>query len=134
MFQQGDINSAVKLVYSDSPAEFTNSFRAVSTPVHTANSRHTRVIPAINVFLINQLQEFTFTHYGIGKFQTCKLNLLRVVDFQFIKVPVIQWPVVLKFQRAYRVRNTLNRIFQAMSPIVGGIYTPLAACTMVFCM
>ncbi len=47
------------------------------------------------------------------------------MDTQLIEKPVIQRTVILKFQRTERIGYLLNRIFQAVSPVVHWIHAPL---------
>ena len=48
---------------------------------------------------VDQLQEFAFAHYRVGKIQAGELDLLRMTgDGSVFAGPVIQWAVVCKLQ------------------------------------
>lgn len=57
----------------------TNGSRRITTTAKSADSRHTRIIPAIDQTLFDELQQFTFAHHGIGKIQTVELDLSRTI-------------------------------------------------------
>ena len=50
-----------------------------------------------------------------------------MIDFQFIEEPVIQGPVILKFQRTNGVGDLLNGIGLAVGKIIHRIYAPITA-------
>ena len=57
--------------------------------------------------------------------QPIKLNLLRRKYSQLLNEPVVERAMILKLQRAQRVRDTLDRIRLPMRVVVHGINAPL---------
>ncbi len=84
--------------------------------------------------LLHQFHKLSLAHDCVTEIETGKLNLLRVtIAIQFIKKPVIQWAVVLKFESADRMRDPLHGIRKAMGEIVHRVDAPLVACPVVCC-
>ena len=52
---------------------------------------------------LNKPGEFPLAEYGITQVEPCKLDLLWMVQPEFVKEPVVKWPVVLKLKGAERV-------------------------------
>ena len=57
-----------------------------------------------------------------------------MINAQFVKEPVVQRPMVLKFQRTNRMGNLFDGIFKPVGPVISRINAPLIACTVMFCM
>src|SRR5713226_10324334 len=110
MIEHGDIDRAVSLGHADTLAKGSDRFRCVAAPADTGQRRHPWVVPPCNVSLLHQLQEFSFAQNGVREIEAGKLDLLRMVDLQLVKKPVVQRWMVLKFQGANRMRDSLDRM------------------------
>ena len=127
MFQQRNIDRAVEFIDADDLAEIADRLRRISSPPQPAKRRHARIIPAVDKFLLHQLQQFAFAHHGIGQIQPGKFDLLGMIDAQLVKEPVVQRPMILKFQRADRMRDAFDRILKAVRPVVHRVNAPRVA-------
>ena len=72
-------------------------------------------------------------HHGVAEIETSKLDLLWMIGVQFIKKPVVQGAIILKFQRANRMCDPFNGIRKAMSEVVHRINAPLVARPVMCC-
>ena len=52
------------------------------------------------ITILNELNKFSLAQNCMAEIKSCKLYLLRVINIQLFKEPVIQGPVVLKFESA----------------------------------
>ena len=82
--QESHIVEGIKLGISDRVNEHTYTFRAVATATHTAECRHTWVIPTIYKVFVDQRMQFTLAHHGVGEVQTVELYLAGTVVLQVI--------------------------------------------------
>jgi hypothetical protein len=57
---------------------------------------------------LDKFQELSLAHDGIGKVEPGKLYLLRTVNAKLVQKPFIQWTMVLKFQGADGVGDSLK--------------------------
>ena len=127
VFQQGQVHHAVGAGHPDAIAEIADGRRGVAPPVQTRNGGHARIIPAVDMTLFNQLDQFAFAQHGVGEIQAGKFDLPGMIDPQCIQHPVIELTVVFKFQGAQRMGNPLDGIGQAMGKIIHGIDAPRVA-------
>ncbi len=119
-----DVHHAVGLGDADALGEVADGLRRVAAPPQPGESRHTRVVPAAHVALVDQAQQTALAHHRIGQVEAGELDLLRVVDAQRIQEPVIQRAVILEFQRADRVSDALNRVRLPVRPVVHRVDAP----------
>ena len=78
---------------------------------------------------LDKLNELALGKDGVRQAKAGKLNLLRMVEAQRVQNPVVQFPVVVEFQRAQRMRDSLDGVGQAVREIVHGIDAPRVAGT-----
>ena len=124
VLQQRHVGQAVDLGDADTVAEGPDSFGGVAAPAQPGKGRHARVVPATDMALFHQLQEQALAHERIGEGQPRKLDLAGMVDLERVEQPVVEGAVHFKFQRAERMGDALDRVFQSVGEIVGGVDTP----------
>ena len=82
------------------------TLRRKATAANAHQCHHAWIVPAIDVILLDQLQQFAFAGNRVGEVQTGKFGLLRQrlgkhADLnQSLQNPVVQRAVVFKFERA----------------------------------
>ena len=95
MFEKRAVNKRNRLCNACSCDEVENGGWSVSSSSHTANGRHTRVVPAVNRSVLHKFAKQPFRGYGVCDKQFCKLSLLRlflkahIVDDPFVKRSVV---------------------------------------------
>ena len=99
----------------------------IAAPAHAGNGGHSRVVPAVDKVFLDELQEFAFAHHGIGEIQAGKFDLLRVVDAELVEEPVVERPVVFKFEGADGVGDSFDGVLQAVRPVVHRVDAPIVA-------
>ena len=98
VFEQCDVDGAVEFVDTDDFAEVSNRGWRVTATSEAADGGHSRVVPAGDEVFGNEMEEFSFAHYGVSKVQACELNLLGVEDAELLEEPVVERAVVFKFE------------------------------------
>ena len=76
--KQGHIGRAIELGDADALAKITNRCRRISTPTQAGNRRQAGIIPAIDMTLLHQLQQFAFAHHRVGQIEPREFNLTRL--------------------------------------------------------
>ena len=130
--QQGDINDVVAFGHTDGLGEITDGGWRITSTTQTTDGRHARVVPTVNVMFLNELQQFALAHDGVVEIQTCKLDLLRVMDVQRFAEPVVERTVHLEFQRADGMRDALDGVALSVCEVVHRVDAPLVAGAVVF--
>ena len=98
--EQCDIDGGVGFVDTDDFAEVSNRRWRVAATSESAEGGHSRVIPGRNEVLGDELEEFSFAHYGVGEIQSGEFNLLGMEDADLFEEPVVERAVVFKFECA----------------------------------
>jgi len=81
---------------------------------------------------VDHLEDFSLGHDGVGNVQASIFPLDRLVYLNSITKPVVAFSRQTEFQSAKRVCDVFKRIDKAVSKVIGGIYTPLRASTMMW--
>ncbi|CNT75841.1 Uncharacterised protein [Salmonella enterica subsp. enterica serovar Bovismorbificans] len=130
-FQRRHLNGVVLLGDADAFAELPNGGRGIAATAQTGNSRHTRIVPAFDVFVGHQQIQLTLGHHGVFQIQAREFVLARVNrNGDVVQHPVVQTTVILELQRTQRMSNAFQRIADAMSKVVHRIDAPLVASLM----
>ncbi len=80
-----------------------------------------------------QLVQLTLGHHGVFQIQAREFVLARMNrNGDVVQYPVIQTTVVLELKRTQRVRNTFQRIADAVGEVVHRVDAPLVASLVVF--
>jgi len=98
VFEEGIIDGAVEFVDADDLAEIADGLWGIAASPQPAQGRHSRVIPAADAVFLDQPQQFSFAHQGIGEIETGKLNLTGMMDAQLVQKPVVKRPVIFKLE------------------------------------
>ena len=118
-----------RLCNADALAEVADGVARVAAAAQAAERRHARVVPAGNAPGLDQQAELALGHDGVVNAESGKLDLARLVirNGNIADHPVIKRAMRLKFQRAQRVRNALERVLNRVSKVVHRIDAPLVA-------
>jgi len=73
---------------------------------------------------LNQLEQLSFTHHRVTEIQAGKLDLLWVINLDFIQEPVVERTVIFKLQGADGMGNAFNRVALAMGKVIHGVNAP----------
>ena len=126
-FQHAYVHNVLPLGYTYGIAKLAERLCGITSPAHTADGRHTGVVPAAYMLFVYQLQQLALAHYRIGKVATGKLVLLGREYPQLLYEPVIQRSVVYELQRAYAVCYLFNAIALPVREIVHRVDAPFVA-------
>ncbi len=78
---------------------------------------------------LHQLDELALGKQGVREVEPGEFYLLGVINAQRVEHPVIQFAVVVKFQRAYGMRDALDGVGDAVGEVVHGVDAPLVSRT-----
>ena len=78
MLKQSDIDHAVRFGDTDTVAEIKDGRGGISTAAESAERGHTRVVPAVNDAVFDEISEITLGKDGVGYVETGKLDLTRL--------------------------------------------------------
>ncbi|MBA7685380.1 hypothetical protein ES703_93803 [subsurface metagenome] len=125
MLEQCDIDDAITLSYSNTFTKVTDRLWCVAASAQTRYCRHPWIVPSAHIPLFYQLQKLSFTHNGIAEIKTSELDLLwMTINVQFVKYPVVQRAIILKFQRTNGMCDAFDGIRETMGKIVRRINAP----------
>ncbi len=79
--------------------------------------------------LLHQSHKFSLAHHRVAEIEAGEFDLLRVIDAQLFNEPIVQWPVIFKFQCANGMGNPFNGIRLSVGEVIHGIDTPFVACS-----
>jgi hypothetical protein len=139
VLEQAVVVGGVELGRPDPVAEVPDALRGVAPPAHARDGRHPRVVPALDMPVVDELLELALAGDDVGRVQARELGLLRVVDrlvaglprlappVDRVDEPVVQRAVVLELERADRVGDPLDRVLQPVRPVVHRVDVPVAA-------
>ncbi len=132
MLEECHVHDVLTLGDADAIAEGANRFRRVTAAPHADQRGHTRIVPAGDVLLLNELEQPPLAHHGVGQIEPGELDLAGTGGHrQVLDQPVVERPVILELQRAQRVRDVLQRIGRRMREVVHRIDAPGVAGAMV---
>ena len=55
------------------------------------------------MFLFYQFYEPSLAQHGVAEIEASELDLLWMIDIQLVEEPVVEWTMVLKFERTERM-------------------------------
>ena len=130
-FKQRPVDRGVDFRHADALAEIADGLRGVAAAAQTAERRHTRIIPAGDAVLLDQLTQLALGHDGVVDAETRELYLTRLDagDGHVRHDPVVQRAVRLVLKRAEGVRDALQRVLYRVGEVVHREDTPLCALT-----
>ena len=134
MFQHAHIHGTAGLVDTDHIAERADGFRCVTATTHTGNGRHARVVPAVHEALIHQALELALGGDCVVEVQPGEFNLSWLArGGNVLQHPVVERPMILEFQRAQGVSNTLHGIGNRVGEVIHRVDAPLVTGLVMVC-
>ena len=128
VLQQADVDDAVGLGDAGLLDKLVDGARGVAAAAQAADGGHSRVVPAVHLFGLDQLAQVALAHDGVGDVQAGKLVLVGLVlKADVVHNPVVQRAVVFKLDRAQRVGDALQRVLDGMGEVVQRVDAPLVA-------
>ena len=128
VLQKRVFHSVGRLRHADALAEIADGMAGVASSSQTAERRHTRIVPAGDIILLDQLAQLALGHDGVVDAETGKLDLPGLGgNGDVVYHPVVQRAVRLEFQRAQRVRDALQRVLNGVGKVIHRIDAPLVA-------
>ena len=132
MFEQANINQRIGFCNTRSLDEVQNCRRRITAAAQTAQSGHTRVVPALYMVFKHQLTQIALGHNRIGHIQAGKFALLGVVRQRaVVHNPLIQRAMVFKLNRAHRMCNAFQCILNGVCEVIQRINAPLVPLSVV---
>ncbi len=138
VLEQADVDDVLFLRHADARAEVANRFRGEAAAAQPGHGRHPRIVPAVDVLLLDQLQQLALAHHRVVQVETRELVLTRTA---FARVtarqggvfdhPVVERPMVDVLQRAQRMRDAFDGIRQRVREVVHRIDAPRRSGAMV---
>src|SRR5512133_906633 len=110
MFQHGEFEDAVTLGNPNGCAKISNGLGRESAPANSHQRRHSWVVPAAYVTLLYQPEQLAFAQQSVGEIQPVKFDLLRRENTQLLDEPVVERPMILKFECANGMRDLFQRV------------------------
>ena len=131
-FQHADVHQTAGAVDADHVAEGADRSRRVATASVTGERRHARVIPAADVFLVDQLLELALAGDGVVQVQAGELVLTRLRRHgQVGQEPFVQRAMVLELQGADGVGHAFDGIRLTVGKVIARVDAPLVTGLMV---
>ena len=115
---------------ADAVAEAADGRRREAAAAQAAQRRHTRIVPAGDDSLFDELSELALRHDRVIDAKAGKLDLARLIGHgNIVHHPVVERAVRLEFERAQRVRDALERVLNGVRKVVHRVDAPLVALT-----
>ena len=119
------IDPGIAPANADAVTEVANRLGWVSATTYAHQGRHTRVIPAVDNLLVDQLMQLALAHHRIGQVQSCKFILTWLARHRKIgKKPLIQRLMIFKLQGTDRMGDPFDGIRLTMGKVIHGIDPP----------
>ncbi len=127
-FEHAEIDHAVGTVGADHFAEVADRFRRVATAAEARQRGHPRIVPAIDVLLVNQLLELALAGDRVVQVQAAEFVLARVRRHrQVLQEPFVQRAMAFELEGADRMRDAFDGVRLPMGEVVVRIDAPLVA-------
>ena len=120
----------------DTPMRSAKRLKALRREAAAARAderRHPRIVPAVDVPLLDQLDQPALRQHDVGEVEAREFVLLRQRPLELaafgelLDDPVVERPVVLELERADRMRDALERVADAVRVVVERVDAPLVA-------
>ena len=99
--QESQRNGIVGFGHAHPFTEVADGSGGKASSAHAAEGGHPGVIPAVHIALLHQRPQITLAQHGVVDAQPGKLNLTGMTGHGYVlHHPVVQGPVILKFQGA----------------------------------
>jgi len=126
VLQQGDVHRGIGLGHTDALAKIADRLRGVAPAPQPGDSGHARIVPALYVAFVDQLDQLALAQHHKGQIQAGEFVLVwTAVRFDLVQYPIIQHAIVFKLQGTNGMGDALQGIRKAMGEIIHGIDAPL---------
>ena len=88
---------------ADAAHELEDRFGRIAAAANAGQRRHTRIVPAVDVLVVDELFELALARHGEHQIRARKLDLAgpaRLPVPELVQEPVIERPVILELERA----------------------------------
>ena len=143
VLENREVDPRIGLRHADALREEAKALRGEASPARADEGGHARVVPALDVLSLDKLDQLSLREHDVAQVEPRELDLLRQRPLQeagplhavvsgpvlgeALVEPFVERPVVLELERAERVRDVLERVRNAVRPVVGGIDAPVVA-------
>ena len=111
VFEELHFDDGIPLRDADCFAKCAQSFRREPAAAQSFERRQAWIVPSVDQLALDEIEQFALAHDRKGHIQPGKFDLLRPLRrLALSHDPVIQWPVVFKFQGADRMGDTFDRV------------------------
>ena len=132
VLQEAVVDRGRDLGHADALTEIADGRGRVAAAAQTAQRRHTRIVPAGDIALLDEAAQLALGHDGVVDAEARKLDLARLArNGHVVDHPVVERAVILILQRAERVRDALERVLDRVREVVHREDAPLCALTVV---
>ena len=119
-------NGVGGLGYAYPLAEVADGSGSIAPAAQAAERGHPGIIPAGDIAVLHKGAELPLAQHGVVDAKAGKLDLTGMVrDGNVLYDPVIQGPMILKFQGAQGMGDPLQGILDGMGKVVHGVNAPL---------
>ena len=116
-------------------AEVADGGGGVTAAAHPGDGGHARVVPAVDVALLDELAQEALAHDGVGEVEAGELALLRADGLavpddeaallgQAVDDPVVERAVDLELEGAHGVGDALERVLDGVREVVHRVAVP----------
>ena len=128
MFEHRIIGDTIGFGDAETAHELADRRGGNAAPAQSRERRHARIIPAIDMIVADEIGEKALRQDRVGEIEAGEFILVRVRRHrQLVEEPVVERPVILEFQRADGMGDSLDRIRLAMGEIVARVDAPCRA-------
>ncbi len=100
MLEKRRLYDGIALGYSDKLAEIADSFRRISPLLHTAERRHSRIVPTGYEAFVDEFFQISFAHYSAFDIEPCEFHLSRSRRKTAVYLhPIVKRSVILELER-----------------------------------
>ena len=132
VLQHRIVHRALALGHTAHLHKHLDGLRRKSSPSQRRDRHKAGIIPSVHNALLHQLLDVALASHHVGQVELGKLNLAgRRVKLTLSYHPVVEWSVILKFQRTDRVGDLLHCVLDRVSEIIHGVDAPLVPCIVV---
>ena len=139
LHEHAHVDPRIRLRHPDALGEDAETLRGETAPPRADERGHPRIVPAVDMALVHELDQPPFGENDVGQVEARELVLLRqrprelTAVSQIFDDPIVERSMVLEFERADRMRDRFQRVGDAMRVIVEGVDAPFVPRTMMRC-
>ena len=133
ILEHAHVDPGIRFRDADTLREKLEAFGREAASPGADERRHSRIVPAVDVSLFDELDESPLGKDDIGEVEPRELVLPRQWTLELPSVgkllddPVVKRAMILELERADRMRDPLERVADAVRIVVQRIHAPLVA-------